>query len=42
MGKDEAWIHSTLQEKGAELQDTWLLTLEKGGRVYFVRKEREE
>ena len=42
VGKDEAWIHSTLQEKGAELQDTWLLTLEKGGRVYFVRKEREE
>ena len=42
VGKDEAWVQRILREKGARLQDTWLLTLDKGEQVYFVRKEQGE
>ena len=38
-GKDEAWIHRVLQEKGAELSETWLLTVDDADHIFFVRKE---
>ena len=38
-GKDEAWIHRVLQEKGAELSETWLLTVDDADHIFFVKKE---
>ena len=39
LGKDENWVRKVLREKDAALQDTWLLTVDQGDRVYFVKKE---
>ena len=39
LGKDENWVRKVLREKDATLQDTWLLTVDQGARVYFVKKE---
>ena len=39
LGKDENWVRKVLREKDATLQDTWLLTVDQGDRVYFVKKE---
>ena len=37
--KDENWVRKVLREKDTALQDTWLLTVDQGDRVYFVKKE---
>ena len=39
LGKDENWVRKVLREKDTALQDTWLLTVDQGDRVYFVKKE---
>ena len=38
-GKDEAWVRKKLEEKNATLSDTWLLTVNRSDRVFFIRKE---
>ena len=37
--KDKCWLHSILEEHHAQLQDTWLLTVDGGNHVTFFRKE---
>lgn len=37
--KDAAWVQKVLQEQKAQLQDTWLLTVDAGDRILFYRKE---
>ena len=37
--KDPLWVQKILQQKGASLQDTWLLTVDGSDRVLFYRKE---
>ncbi len=39
MGKDEPWLRRLLQEQGATLEETWLLTLDSRGHRIFYRKE---
>ena len=38
-GKDSAWLDRVLQQKGASLSETWLLTVDKSDHIYFLRKE---
>ena len=38
-GKQERWLRGVLREKGAEIQETLLLTVDKRDRVVFIRKE---
>ena len=38
-GKNEKWLKKILEEKGADLASTWLLTVDGSDRVYFVKKE---
>ena len=38
-GKQERWLRGVLREKGAEIPDTLLLTVDKRDRVVFIRKE---
>lgn len=38
--KDAAWVQKVLQEQKAQLQDTWLLTVDASDRILFYRKER--
>ena len=38
-GKDEGWVRKVLREKGAELSETWLLTVDDAGHIFFVKKE---
>lgn len=38
-GKDRKWVQKVLQQKNAEIQNTWLLTVDGGDRVVFYRKE---
>lgn len=38
-GKNEAWLQKILQQHGAQLRDTWLLTVDGTDRVLFYRKE---
>ena len=38
-GKNEAWVHKILKEKDTTLSDTWLLTVDRQDRIYFVAKE---
>ena len=38
-GKDEAWLRTVLKEKGAELRDTLLLTVDAGDNVHWIGKE---
>ena len=38
-GKDEAWVCKVLREKGAELSETWLLTVDDADHIFFVKKE---
>ena len=38
-GKDTRWVQRVLKEKGAALQDTWLLTVDGTDRIVFYRKE---
>ena len=37
--KDKAWLKGILEEHHAQLQDTWLLTVDKANHVTFFRKE---
>lgn len=37
--KDTRWVQQILREKRATLADTWLLTVDGGGSIYFCRKE---
>ena len=38
-GKDRAWVDRVLEERGATLAQTWLLTVDKEDRILFYRKE---
>ena len=38
-GKPERWLRGVLRERGAEIGDTLLLTVDKGEKVVFIRKE---
>ncbi len=38
-GKTEKWVEKTLRQRKATLSDTWLLTVDEGGNVVFLRKE---
>lgn len=37
--KDSTWLRQVLEEKGAAVKDTWLLTVDKSNHVVFFRKE---
>ena len=37
--KDTRWVQRVLKEQQAQLQDTWLLTVDGADHVYFCRKE---
>ena len=37
--KDSRWVQKVLKQQGAELKDTWLLTVDGADRVVFYRKE---
>lgn len=37
--KDSTWLRQVLEEKGASVKDTWLLTVDKSNHVVFFRKE---
>lgn len=39
-GKDMNWLRKTLKKHKANVEDTWLLTLDEEGGVVFYRKER--
>ncbi len=38
-GKNTAWLEKVLQDRDAQVKDTWLLTVDGGNRVVFYRKE---
>lgn len=38
-GQTEQWLHRTLRQKQCALEDVFLLTADRGGRVYLIRKE---
>ena len=37
--RDETWVEKILQERNATIQDTWLLTVDKQGSIFFLPKE---
>ncbi len=37
--KEQRWLQSVLKENSAEIQDTWLLTVDEADKVVFYRKE---
>ncbi len=37
--KDHAWLQQVLAQQAASEKETWLLTVDKGNRVSFLRKE---
>ncbi len=39
VGKDRSWVDRVLRSHRAAIADTWLLTLEKGDKTVFIRKE---
>jgi len=39
VGKDRAWLNQVLQQQDATVAETWLLTVDKSDRIYFLRKE---
>jgi len=39
--KDEKWVKKVLQSKNAALQDTFLLTVDKLDRIYWLKKEKK-
>ena len=39
-GKDRAWLKDILQKQNATVQETLLLTVDGGGQVVFLRKEK--
>lgn len=38
-GKTAEWVQSVLKEKGANIENTWMLTLDTHGKLGFVPKE---
>ena len=38
-GKDESWLRKTLRERDATVENTWLLTVDAAGTVFYLRKE---
>ncbi len=38
-GVDPEWVMRTVQDRGAEVESTWLLTLDGGGNILFYPKE---
>lgn len=40
-GKNEAWLGRVLKEKGADVRDTYLLTVDAGDRIVFVPREEK-
>jgi uncharacterized membrane protein YcaP (DUF421 family) len=39
-GKDLNWVNRVLQNRNAQIPDTWLLTVDGSDRILFYRKER--
>ena len=39
-GKDQRWLTQVLRQNDARLSDTWLLTVDGGGKVLFYRKDQ--
>ena len=37
--KDTLWVQKVLQERGATLEETWLLTVDQADKIVFYRKE---
>ena len=40
-GRDRAWLGHQLRSRGCPLRDTYLLTVDGKGNVYFIKKEAE-
>jgi uncharacterized membrane protein YcaP (DUF421 family) len=40
-GKDEKWLEKELKKQKATVKETWLLTVDKAGKVFFCRKEEK-
>ena len=40
-GKDEKWLGKELKKQKATVKETWLLTVDKAGKVFFCRKEEK-
>ena len=38
-GKDDRWLRKVLEEKETTVENTWLLTVDMGGRVHWQGKE---
>ncbi len=38
-GKNEGWLKKELKKQKATMEETWLLTVDKAGKVFFCRKE---
>ena len=38
-GRNEKWLEKELKKEKAKIEDTWLLTVDKAGKVFFCRKE---
>ena len=38
-GKDRVWLDKVLRQREATIADTWLLTVDKSDRIFFLRKE---
>ena len=38
-GRNEIWLQKELKRQKARVEDTWLLTVDKAGKVFFCRKE---
>ena len=38
-GKDRTWLDNVLQQREATVAETWLLTVDRSDRIYFLRKE---
>ena len=39
-GKDSRWVKKILAQNNAELEDTWLLTVDGGDHILFYRREK--
>lgn len=37
--KDRAWLRRVLEERDADVKSTWLLTVDRGNRITFFRKD---
>ncbi len=38
-GKNDAWVHTVLQQRNTTISDTWLLTVDKGNHILWYPKE---